>query len=336
MRTWQRRTAGVPVGAVGATFIAVVIVNHLFSVGPAFDRMTGGFRPVMTPAATAQLRADLNGLSAVSTEFGTKGVPMLSQALAMSPEQFQAFIGQRYPAVGSGMRQLPTIVTQFEGVIGTLQAEQDRFAAADAIPASSLPATTVPWGLLAAGIILLVLGVGVAIRPVRRLAALAAAFGALLVIVSVAFQLPGKASAADTMNRHLKPVYTAQMVAGAKAALGTVGAMGQEMQGEMLPALGQQLGMDDAQLQSFFRQNLPATAAAMTAMPQALARFQSVVRTFDGHLPDYDTLKPVAFVPIVWTMIAGGIVAILAGAWGMVGVRRREVEEIQVATLRAA
>src|SRR5207302_8792698 len=96
---------------------------------------------------------------------------------------------------------------QFGGVVGTLAAEQGRFASADAIPTTSLPATTVPWGLLVAGIVLLGLGIVVAIRPGRVLALVAVALGALLVVVPLSLSLPHKASAADTMNAHLKPVY---------------------------------------------------------------------------------------------------------------------------------
>ena len=126
------------------------------------------------------------------------------------------------------------------------------------MPTSNLPATTVPWGLLVAGIVLLGLGVIIAIRPARLWAWLAVAFGAILVAATLAFSLPQKASAADTMNLHLHPVYTAHMLTGAKAALTTVGAMGEQMQSTMLPALGQQLGTDQAQLQSFLQANLPA------------------------------------------------------------------------------
>lgn len=325
------------VAAVGIAFIVTVIVDSLFSVGPAFERMSGGFRPVMKPVPIAQLRNDLKGLSAVSTEFGTKAVPMLSQALKMDPAQFQAFMAQQYPAVATGIQQLPAITKQFSGVVGTLQAEQGRFAKADAIPTSNLPATTVPWGLLAAGILFLAFGLLIAVRPVRLWSWLAVAFGAVLIVASLAFSLPQKASAADTMNQHLKPVYTEQMLTGAKGALTVVGAMGAEMQTKMLPALGQQLGMDPAQLNGFFQQNLPAMAAGMGSMPEAMGRFDTLLRTFQTHLADYDTLKPVAFVPIVWTMIAGGTVALLAAAWGVVAYRKPEVMEVPIErTLKAA
>src|SRR5690349_15974452 len=107
MRTWMRRTAGILVVAVGATFVGVVIASRLFSVGPAFERMSDGFRPVMQAAPIARLQGDLRGLDAVSSEFGTTAVPLLAGALQMTPQEFAAFMGQRYPAVATGMQQLP-------------------------------------------------------------------------------------------------------------------------------------------------------------------------------------------------------------------------------------
>ena len=321
MGSWQRKVAGVIVALVGVVFLGSVIVNDLFSVGPAFERMSDGFRPAMQPEPIAALKQDLAGLQAVSDEFGTTAVPTISQALQMTPEDFMTFMGTEFPDVATGVEQLPAIVSSFEGVIGTLEAEQERFADADAIPTSSLPATTVPWGLAVAGVLLLVIGGVMVLRPGKAIAIAAVIVGALLVAAPLLMSLPGKAASADTMNENLEPVYTAEMLEGATQSLTVVGAMGTQMTQEMLPALGQQLGMDEAALQSFLQENLPAMAGAMAAMPDAMGRFSQTVETFQAHLDDYDTLKPVAFVPIVWTMIIGGAVALLAGLWGLVGAR---------------
>jgi hypothetical protein len=327
MQVWQRRVAGLVVAAVGATFIVLVIVNRLFTVGPAFERMSDGFRPAMKPAPIAAIQQDLAGMQAVSAEFTTKGVPTFSQALNMTPEEFTAFMQKQFPAVATGIQQLPDITTNFKAVVGTLSAEQARFIRADAIPTSSLPATTVPWGLLAAGILLFGIGLLMLIRPEVFGPALALTLGAMLIVVPLTLSLPGKASAADLMNQHLKPVYTAQLISGAKQSLATVGAMGTQMQTEMLPSLGQQLGMDPAQLQTFLAQNMPAMTAMMQGMPAALGRFTDLVTVFDQHLKDYDAIKSTQFGPIVWTMIWGGVVAMVGGAWALLFGRRRDVHQ---------
>jgi hypothetical protein len=160
--------------------------------------------------------------------------------------------------------------------------------------------------------------------------------GAALVVAPFAMSLPGKASDADTMNEHLQPVYTPELIAGANEALDTVGAMGSQMQAAMLPALSAQLGLDEAQLQGFLQENLPATAGALVAMPEAMGRFTGVVEAFASNLDDFDTIKAVAFVPIVWTMIGGGAVALLAGLAAALGTTRRAAVEVEIEPSREA
>jgi hypothetical protein len=315
MQAWQRRTAGAVVAAVGVAFIVSIFINNLFSVGPAFERMADGFRPAMQPEPIAALERDLDGLEAVTEEFSGVAVPTLSEALGTSPEEFVGLMNEQFPDVAAGVDRLPAIVESFRGVVATLEAEQERFASADAIPTTSLPATTVPWGLAAAGVALFAIGIVIAARPGRSAAIAAVAVGALLIAVPLALSLPGKAADADTMNENLRPVYTAELVAGADEGLAVVGAMGTQLQEEMLPALGQQLGMEEAALQAFLAENLPAMSTAMASMPEAMGRFTNVVEIFRTHLDDYDTINTVSFVPIVWTMIVGGILAALGGTW---------------------
>jgi hypothetical protein len=330
MQTWQRKAAGVVVAAVGVAFIVSVVVNNLFSVGPAFERMADGFRPAMQAESITSLARDLDGLQAVTDEFSVVAVPMLSDAVGVAPDEFVGFMTEQFPEVATGIEQLPTIIESFRGVVGTLDAEQERFASADAIPTASLPATTVPWGLTIAGVALLGLGIVIVVRPGRLAPVAALVVGALLILVPLALSLPGKAADADTMNENLKPVYTAELIAGADQGLAVVGAMGTQLQVEMLPALAQQLGMDEAALQGFLGENLPAMSGAMAGMPDAMGRFTTVVEIFRTHLDDYDTINAVAFVPIVWTMILGGILAALAGAWAFFA-HRREAQHVEVA-----
>ncbi len=318
----QRRIAGVLVALVGVVFLGSVIVNDLFSVGPAFERLSDGFRPIMRSETLDALEQDLAGLQAASEEFASTGASTISQALGMTPEEYTAFMGQQFPEVATGIEQLPAVVESFQGVVATLRAEQERFEKADAIPTSSLPATTVPWALTIAGIVFVVIGALIALRPGRALPITAVVVGAALVVVPFALSLPDKASAADQLNENLQPIYTAELVEGANQGLATVGAMGTQMQEEMVPALGQQLGMDEAALQAFFGENLPAMGAGLEAMPQAIQRFTDVVAAFEAHLEDFDTIKSVSFTPIVWTMIGGGLVALLAGAWALLASRR--------------
>jgi hypothetical protein len=305
----------------GLTFIVTAFAANLFSAGPAFERMTDNFRPQMTTQQLATYQNGVDRLGAVASEFQTKVAPTIAGVLKMSPTQFNTYMGQNYPAVAAGVKALPTINSSFDSVLATLRGEQARFASADAIPTSSIPATTVPWMVFFAGVIAMLLGLAL-LAGARWAAGTAAVLALALVVVPLALSLPTKASNADTMNAHLKPVYTAQLVAGAKQSLGTLQAMGTEMQTKMLPALMQATHMTQAQMNEFFATTFPNTAAALNTLPAQLQQFGTLVGTFDKSLPDYNTLKPVALLPVVWILIGGGIAMTIA-AFSAIPARRK-------------
>jgi hypothetical protein len=296
---------------VGAGLVAMTLISNLFAVGPAFENLISDFRPALTQTSIDTARNDIAGLSAVQTEFSTKLAPALSQQLKMTPEQFNGFVSQKFPAVAAGMGALPTAVPTFNGLINTLDKQRPLFASADAIPTESLPATTVPWALLGAGILVFLVGLAT-LRSPKAGGATAVVVGLLLVVLPVALSLPGKAGDADQLNANLKPVYTKALVTNATGALGTIGAMGKEMQTSMLPALAVQLKMSPTELQTFLGTNFPATAKALQTMPASMERFNGLVKVFDKNLANYDTLKPVGLARLIFLMmLAGGLVAVL-------------------------
>jgi len=308
----MRRVMASVVIAAGVVLIAVTVARNLFAVGPAFEEMIDDFRPWLADESIAALRADLQGLGDAVESLETELLPALADQLGMTPEELAALIGEQFPAVATGLEVVPEAAPQFSGIIDLLDEQQANFASADEIPTEQLPATTVPWGFLAAGLIAIAAGVVMFASP--RVGSLAAiALGALLVVAAVVLTLPGKASDADDLNAALKPVYTEEMVAGASGAVDALGAMGSEMSGAMLPGLGQMLGMTPEQLQSFLQDGFPEVAAALQTMPEAIGRFDAMAATFADNLDNYDTLRPVAFVPIVWVMIAVGALVLVTG-----------------------
>ncbi|OIQ75257.1 hypothetical protein GALL_430750 [mine drainage metagenome] len=306
----------------GAGLIAMTLINNLFAVGPAFENLIVDFRPALTQSAIDTARTDIAGLSAVQTEFTDKLAPALSQQLKMTPTQFNGFVSQNFPAVAAGMSALPSAVPTFDGLINTLDKQRPLFASADAIPTKSLPATTVPWSLFGAGLLVFFIGL-VMLRAPKAGGAAAVVVGLLLLLAPVAMSLPGKAADADQLNANLKPVYTQTLVDNATGALNTIGAMGNEMQTKMLPALAVQLKMSPTQLQTFLGSNFPATASALQTMPASMGRFNGLVKVFDKNLANYDTIKPVGLAGLILIMmVAGGLVAGL-GALTLVRGRRR-------------
>jgi len=309
-----RKVSGGVVIVIGIAFLLITMMNNLFQVGPAFEEMIDDFRPVITDESLAVAREDIAGLEAAGVEFQTVVAPGMAQALGISPEEFAGLVESQYPAVATGMAALPEITASFNGLIDTLDSQQELFASADAIPTENLPATTVPWILAISGV--LAIGAGIMMfKPGKLWATLAVVLGASLVIVTFALGLPQKAADADELNSTLTPIYTQELIDGATGSLVLIGAMGQQMQTEMLPDLAAQLGMSQDELNAFLGQNFPATAAAMESMPDALQRFEAFVGVFATNLANYTTIQPVAFVPIIWSLVIGGVLIVLMGGY---------------------
>lgn len=318
----SKRLPAFGVLAVGVVVLIVLFANSLFSVGTAFEELTDAFRPIMTDEAIAAAEADVAGLGAVADEFNTQVAPAVAQALQMSPEELNTFLGTNYPAVAAGVAALPEIVPQFTGVVELLAEQQSNFESADAIPTTSLPASTVPW-------IILLIGVGAVLVAIYMLGTsergwlIATVFGVVVVALSLLLSFLPKSSAADDMNAALKPVYNAELVAGSAQAVGVVGAMGEQMQGELLPGLAAQLQMSDDQMAGFLGQ-FPATEAALEGLGDSLDRFRTMVTAFDGQLDNYNEIKNTSLYPISLLILIAGLLVIGCGVWRFVADRRAE------------
>ncbi len=307
-----RKVSAILAIVVGVVLIVITFTNNLFKVGSAFESLMNDFRPMIQQSAIDDAKQNLSGLSAVATEVQTKMIPAVSKQLGTTPDQFSAMVQQQFPQVAAGLQAIPQAVPAFTDLMNTLQTNRPLFESADAIPTKNMPATTVPWMVLGSGILSIV--VGVLLWFTRRTGAvLALILGAVLVVVPVALSLPQKAADADQLNKNLQPVYTQQLIDQSKQTLSTLGAMGQEMQTKMLPALATQLKLSPDQLQTFLQQNFPTTATALSGFDTTMTKFQNMVTAFENNLDNYNTLKPVKFVPIVWTMIGAGVVLLILG-----------------------
>jgi len=325
----SRRLPAFGVLAIGVIVLIVLFANNLFTVGGAFEELTDSFRPIMTDEAIATAQADVAGLGAVSEEFNTQVAPAVAEALQMSGDELNTFLGTSFPAVAAGVGALPEIVPQFTDVVGLLAQQQSNFEQADAIPNGSLPASSVPW-------ILLLIGVGAVVVAILMLGKrdwawlIAVGFGVLVVVLSLALSFLSKSSAADDLNDALRPVYTQELVSGSAQALGVVGAMGEQMQAELLPALASQLQMGEAEMEGFLSQ-FPATAAALEGLQDSLGRFQTMITAFDSQLDNYDTIKNTALYPISLTILIAGLLIIVCGVWMFLAERNKVPDPVEAA-----
>ncbi len=318
----SKRLPAFGVLAIGVIVLIVLFNSNLFAVGTAFEELTDAFRPIMTDESIATAEDDIAGLGAVADEFPTQVAPAVAQALQMSPDELNTLLGTNYPAVAAGVGALPEIVPTFSGVVELLAEQQSNFESADAIPTTSLPASTVPWMILLIGIAAVVVAIYM-LGPSERAWLLATVFGVIVVALSLLLSFLPKSSAADAMNDALKPRYNQELVAGSAQALGVVAAMGQQMQEQLLPDLASQLQMGEEQMAGFLSQ-FPATEAALGGLGDSLDRFQTMVTAFDGQLDNYNTIKGTKLYPISLLVLIAGLLTIGCGVWRFVVDRRAE------------
>lgn len=316
----QKRLAAAGVALVGVVVIVVAFANSLFSVAPAFEDLTDGFRDnVMTDEAIAQAKQDIGALAAVNDEFPSV-VAGLAGVFGTDAAGFQGMMGSQFPAVAAGVEALPTIVDEFNGVIGLIDSQQANFQSADEIPTSSAPATTLPWIILGIGIAALAVGVWM-FGGGRTAAYVAVVLGAVVVASSLLLGLLGKSGDADDMNDAFRPVYTEQLVTQSAGALQVVGAMGEELQTAVIPAVAAQMQMSGEDTVAFIGEQFPATGAALQALPDAMGRFQGLVGAFDSELDNYNDIKDTALGPIALIVLLAGVAVLVLGTWGVIASR---------------
>lgn len=318
----SKRLPALGVLAIGIIVILVVVVTDLFNVSVAFEELTDGLRPVMTEEVISTAQADVAALGAVADEFNNDVAPAVAGALEMSSDELNEFLGTNFPAVAEGVAAIPGIGSMLGDVVGLLDAQQSNFEQADQIPSSFLPVTTVPLIVIVVGIAAILIGI-IMLDGGRRSWMSAVILGVVVVAVVVVFSLMSKAGATDDLNDALKPVYTEETVAAASDALGVVGAMGEQLKTEMLPALAETLNMDDAAMQGFLS-NFPTTSSVLESFDEVLGRFVALATPLAEQLDNYELVKPIVLSPIVLAVLVAGLLLIVCGVWSFLATRRED------------
>ena len=87
----------------------------------------GTVTPMMSAHNLAKFQAYLKGFGGVQND-AAKLVPLLAQALHMTPAQVQALMSKQLPTMAAMLRNLPTMQRDFGGLLGTMQQNVGIFA----------------------------------------------------------------------------------------------------------------------------------------------------------------------------------------------------------------
>jgi hypothetical protein len=139
--------------AIGLALVVAPLAMSLPTKASAGERMLNGFQPIMqpaqvkttayyynqvftplgqvTPMMSAQnlhkFRAYLQGFGAVQTD-AAKLVPLLAQALHMTPAQVQVLMSTKLPAMAAMLHNLPLMQRDFGSLLGTMSSNVGIFS----------------------------------------------------------------------------------------------------------------------------------------------------------------------------------------------------------------
>ena len=163
---------------VRSTFAAAGVVSLLTVVGllsvsmsskaAAADEMTTAFQPVFAAQNVQQARAYTDTAQAMSTEFTTATLPGLATALHVTPAQLTATMAQDFPAVATGVAQLPQIVQRMQTATGLIEANVDNYNQSASIPWSPGSMSTMFWFMMAPALLALGVAGGALVAGTRR------------------------------------------------------------------------------------------------------------------------------------------------------------------------
>ncbi len=132
--------------AIGLALVIAPLAMGLPGKAAAGQRMLNGFQPIMqpdqvaittdyydnvfvplgdvTPVMSAQnlqkFQTYLKGFAAIPTD-AAKLVPLLAQAMHMTPAQVQQLMAQQLPSLVAMLQNLPALQRDFGGLLGTMQ-----------------------------------------------------------------------------------------------------------------------------------------------------------------------------------------------------------------------
>jgi hypothetical protein len=139
--------------AIGLALVIAPLALSLPSKTAAGQRMLNGFQPIMQPDQVkttayyynqvfiplgkvtpmmstknlAKFQNYLTGFEGMQTDAG-KLVPLLAQALHMTPAQVQQMMSKQLPSMAAMLQNLPTMQRDFGGLLGTMQGNTDIFS----------------------------------------------------------------------------------------------------------------------------------------------------------------------------------------------------------------
>lgn len=285
--TRKRLLIGVIV--IGLGLVAAPAVFQMFTRAPKGGRMIEDFRPFMERSSLGSFRKHIALIGSVDGELGRIEDPSFLSGFD-SVKDFRA--------------DWPVIRREMSGMLNTIDANLDNFAAVDALP----PFPLFPWFFVVPG--LLVASIGwLALRggalPLRLLMLL----GLGLIAAPFVFQMFGRAPLGGRMIEEFRPLMSTSRVTEIQGYFLTIGSAEGELRNEVLPLLKPD--------------QFPATSAFVREWPEIAADMAPMVGAMSDNIDNFlavDALPPFGAFP--WFFVTPGALIFLLASRASVPSRR--------------
>ena len=145
----------VPVAvAIGAVLVVAPVMLSVPAKAQAVDDLTDAFRPLFSAEGMVTTRGHLDTVHAMVDSLVADALPALADGLGMPAADFQAFLGEQFPAVATGLASIDEILGRFDGLVATVESDATSFHRADSIPTGGTPTTLLHWLFVVPGLVL--------------------------------------------------------------------------------------------------------------------------------------------------------------------------------------
>jgi hypothetical protein len=296
--------------------IAIAIVPFAFSLAGnsnGGERITDRFRFTFTDEGLHQLKGGFATAAGMGNQFFGQTLPDVRRELHESPARFRADLRAHYPAIVTAEKQVPPVVALVTPKVPGLVALRSDFHKVDSLPFLGLPISSIPWLLIAIGVIIAGLGAVVLARPSRLGAGLIALAGLALIVVPLAVNAFDKTDSAVRLDKAGSFVFAPKITA---AALGTTQRLDQlvsEVEHKFIPRTAGQLHESPARFKAQIAAKYHAVARGLAAWPVIGPRAIKQSHAQVDSIKDFENLHGLHFKALPWTVIGPGILLLLVG-----------------------
>jgi len=147
--------------------------------------------------------------------------------------------------------------------------------------------------------------------------------GVALIITPFGYKMFDRASAGADMMKAFEPVLTRPNVTTFQGHMQTFAGMKDDMN-KMIPALAQQMGMTQDQLNQMLGQQFPGVANGMQQMDKMGQDFNTVITVMDQNVENFQKANQLPMKMMPWFfVVAGGVLVVLAGTQLMIPAKKQ-------------